>query len=115
MGWFFALGNEAPYIGVSTDTPEGLAGFGQAGFDTLMQSVATMLVRNGAEQSRVRSALDQARTRRRHTEAADSRVSDVDVAREVTRLSRTNIQMEATRSVLVQANVLADLALKLLG
>jgi flagellin len=92
-----------------------VADFGQAGFDTLLQSVSSMLAQNGAEQSRVQSALDQARTRRIHTEAADGRISDVDVAREVTRLSRTNIQMDATRSVMAQANVLAEIALKILS
>ena len=92
-----------------------VAEFGQGGFNVLMESVSSMLAQNGAEQRRVLSALDQARTRRIHTEGADSRISDVDVAREVTRLSRTSIQMDATRSVMAQANVLGELALKLLG
>jgi flagellin-like hook-associated protein FlgL len=42
-------------------------------------------------------------------------VSDVDVAREVTRLGRTSIQMDASRAVMTQANVLGDLAVRLLG
>ncbi len=113
--WIFVLGNEAPYVGIGTDTPEGLAAFGQAGFDILLQSVSSMLATNGAEQSRVLHALDQARTRGGNLEAAGSRVSDVDVAREVTRLGRTSIRMEASRAVMTQANVLGDLAVKLLG
>ena len=102
-------------MGIGTDTPEGLAAFGQAGFDMLLQSVSSMLATNGAEQSRVLHALDQARTRGGNLEAAGSRVSDVDVAREVTQLGRTSIRMEASRAVMTQANVLGDLAVKLLG
>jgi flagellin len=108
--WIYAIS-----AGGVTSSTVNVADFGQAGFDTLLQSVSSMLAQNGAEQSRVQSALDQARTRRIHTEAADGRISDVDVAREVTRLSRTNIQMDATRSVMAQANVLAEIALKILS
>jgi flagellin-like hook-associated protein FlgL len=74
-----------------------------------------MLATNGAEQSRVLHALDQARTRGGSLEAAASRVSDVDVAREVTRLGRASIQMDASRAVMTQANALGELAVKLLG
>ncbi len=113
--WLFVLGTESPYVGIGTDTREGLAAFGQSGFDMLLESVTTMLATNGAEQSRVLHALDQARTRGGNLEAAGSRVWDVDVAREVTRLGRTSIQMDASRAVMTQANVLGDLALRLLG
>jgi flagellin len=113
--WLFVLGTESPYVGIGTDTREGLAAFGQSGFDMLLESVTTMLATNGAEQSRVLHALDQARTRGGNLEAIGSRVSDVDVAREVTRLGRTSIQMDASRAVMTQANVLGDLALRLLG
>ena len=110
--WIFILGNEPPYVGIGTDTPEGLAAFGQAGFDTLLQSVSSMLATNGAEQSRVLHALDQARRRSGNLEVAGSRVSDVDVAREVTRLGRASIQMDASRAVMTQANVLGELAVR---
>jgi flagellin len=113
--WIFALGAQPPYEGIMGDTPEGLAAFGQAGFDTLLQSVSSMLATNGAEQSRVLHALDQARRRGMDLGAADSRVSDVDVAREVTRLGRASIQMDASRAVMTQANVLGELAVRLLG
>ncbi len=113
--WIFVLGNEAPYEGIGTDTPGGLAAFGQGGFDLLLESVSTMLATNGAEQSRVLYALDQVRTRSGNLEAAGSRVSDVDVAREVTRLGRSSIRMDASRSVMTQANMLGDLAVRLLG
>ena len=109
FSWIYA------WSGAVTVDAGTVAEFGQGGFNVLMESVSSMLAQNGAEQRRVLSALDQARTRRIHTEGADSRISDVDVAREVTRLSRTSIQMDATRSVMAQANVLGELALKLLG
>ncbi len=113
--WIFILGTDSPYVGIGTDNRDGLATFGQAGFDTLLQSVSSMLATNGAEQSRVLHALDQARTRGGSLEAAGSQVSDVDVAREVTRLGRASIQMDAARSVMTQANVLGELAVRLLG
>ncbi len=105
----------ATLVGIGTGTATELAAFGQAGFDKLLQSVASMLAQNGAEQSRGLSALDQARTRRIQMETADGRISDVDVAREMVRLGRTDMQMDATRAVMVQANVLAEPALKILG
>jgi flagellin len=113
--WIYALGSQPPYVGFGTGTATELAAFGQAGFDKLLQSVASMLAQNGAQQSRGLSALDQARTRRIQMETADGRISDVDVAREVVRLGRANIQMDATRSVMVQAYLLAEPALKILG
>jgi flagellin len=113
--WIFILGNDAPYVGIGTNDPAGLAGFGQAGFDTLLQSVSDMLATNGAEQTRVLHALDQARTRGGNLELAGSQVSAVDVAREVTRLGQSSIRMDASRAVMTQANVLGDLAVKLLG
>ena len=60
-------------------------------------------------------ALDQVRRRSGNLELAGSRVSDVDVAREVTRLGRTSIQMDTSRAVMTQANVLGELAVRLLG
>jgi flagellin-like hook-associated protein FlgL len=74
-----------------------------------------MLATNGAEQSRVLHALDQVRRRSGNLEVAGSRVSDVDVSREVTRLGRASIRMDASRAVMTQANVLGELAVRLLG
>lgn len=46
--------------------------------------------------------------------AADSRIKDVDVAAESSRMARTNVLMQAGVSVLAQANQAPQLALKLL-
>ena len=47
--------------------------------------------------------------------AANSRIRDVDVAEESSRLTRSQILMQAGVSVLAQANQLPQVALKLLG
>jgi flagellin len=47
--------------------------------------------------------------------AAQSRIRDVDVAEEVSNLSRLQILMQAGVSVLAQANQMPQLMLKLLG
>jgi flagellin len=114
--WLDLLGLQAPYTGLSTSDSAGLITFSNDGsFDALIQSVATMMATNGAEQSRLNFAIDNLRTKATAFTEARSRISDVDVATEVTRLNRSSVLLQSGASMLTQANVSNELALKLLS
>jgi flagellin len=77
-------------------------------------SVATSRAQNGAEASRLGFAADQLVVNRTNLEAANSRIVDVDVAQESTKLARSNILVQAGSAMLAQANSSTQSALKLL-
>ncbi len=79
-----------------------------------IQKLATMMATNGAESSRLQFALDSLSTQKVNVEAANSRIYDVDVAAETTRLARANILVQSGAAMLAQANAASQIALKLL-
>jgi flagellin len=64
--------------------------------------------------SRLGFASDQLAVNRTNLEAANSRIVDVDVAQESTRLARNNILVQAGSAMLAQANASTQSALRLL-
>ena len=114
-GWIFLLGLTSPYTGLGTDTADGLAAFGQAGFEELRGAVGGMLATNGAETSRVQTALDGVRMKAVAVGEAHSRIEDTDVAREVTQLGRRSILLQSAAAMLTQANTASEVVLKVLG
>jgi flagellin len=79
-----------------------------------IQNLATKMATNGAESSRLQFALDALATQKVNVEAANSRIFDVDVAAETTRLARANILVQSGAAMLAQANAASQIALKLL-
>ncbi len=79
-----------------------------------IDTTATLLATNGAEQSRLQMALEALSTNNASLEAAQSRIVDVDVAQEATQLAKTNILVQAGSAMLQQANASANMALKLI-
>jgi flagellin len=79
-----------------------------------IQELATLRATNGAQSSRLQYALDSLATNRTNLEAANSRIYDVDVAQETTRLARNNILVQSGAAMLAQANASSQIALKLL-
>ena len=79
-----------------------------------IQGLATLRATNGAQASRLQYALDSLATNRTNLEAANSRIFDVDVAAETTRLARNNILVQSGAAMLAQANASSQIALKLL-
>jgi len=82
--------------------------------ETAIQDLATMMATNGAQSSRLQFALDALATQKVNVEAANSRIYDVDVAAETTRLARANILVQSGAAMLAQANAASQIALKLL-
>ena len=68
----------------------------------------------GSYQSRLRTAANNLYSLRENYMAAESRISDVDVAQETSALIRTQILQQAAASILAQANQQPQLALSLL-
>ena len=79
-----------------------------------IQSLATLMANNGAQASRLQFALDSLNVNKVNLEAANSRIYDVDVAAETTKLARANILVQSGAAMLSQANAASQIALKLL-
>jgi len=91
-----------------------LAGVSTAQVDTAITAVATSRAQNGAESSRLGFAADMLATNSTNLEAANSRIADVDVAAESTKLARNNILVQAGSAMLAQANSSTQSVLRLL-
>ena len=81
---------------------------------TAITNVASSRAQNGADSSRLGFSADMLAINRTNLEAANSRIVDVDVAEESTRLARNNILVQAGSSMLAQANASSQSALRLL-
>ena len=110
------LANTASGVGVLTSSSvTSLAGINLSDITDAIQHVATFRASNGAEQSRLGFAAEVLTVNKANLESANSRISDVDVAEESTRLARWNVLVQAGTAMLSQANQSAQVALKLLG
>jgi flagellin len=79
-----------------------------------LQRLANARAKNGALQSRLNFAYDQASISKTNMEAARSRIIDVDIAEESSNFASKNILMQASSSMLAQANNTSRSALQLL-
>jgi flagellin len=69
----------------------------------------------GAFANRLENTITNLQIQAENLQAAESRISDVDVALEMTEFTRNNILAQAATAMLAQANALPQLALQLLG
>lgn len=81
---------------------------------TAIQTIAGIRAENGAKQSVLGFQLELASAAKINQESAISRIMDVDVAEESTRLARYNTLVQAGTSMIAQANGSAQSALQLL-
>ena len=86
-----------------------------AAIDTAIDTVTTTRGTLGAQMNRMTSAISSILNTRDNLSAAESRIRDVDVATETSDLTRNSILQQAAISVLSQANVQPQLALRLLA
>ena len=86
-----------------------------ATIQTAIQDLATIRANNGAEQSRLTFAADMLAVNKTNLEAANSRILDVDVADESTKLARYNILQQAGTAMLAQANMATQSILRLIS
>jgi len=83
--------------------------------DSAIDSVTSFRGDLGASQNRLQSAFRSISSTSENLSAAESRIRDVDIAKETADLTRNSILQQAAVSVLSQANVQPQLALRLLG
>jgi flagellin len=91
-----------------------LAALSTTTIDTAITAVATSRAQNGAESSRLGFAADMLATNATNLEAANSRIADVDVAQESTKMARNSILVQAGSAMLAQANSSTQSVLRLL-
>jgi flagellin len=82
--------------------------------DTAIDSVTTFRSDLGAVQNRLESTVRSIATSGENLSASESRIRDVDIARETADLARNSILQQAATSVLSQANLQPQIALSLL-
>jgi flagellin len=91
-----------------------LTGVSLATITTALTAVATMAANNGAEASGLNFAAQTLSANSTNLQAANSQITDVDVASASTELAKDNVLVQAGASMLSQANASSQIALKLL-
>ena len=92
-----------------------LADVGTSFFTQALENIATLRAENGGSTSRLNFALEHVSRSQANLEAANGRIVDTDLAAESTQLAKYNILVQASASMLAQANVSPQTALMLLG
>ena len=82
---------------------------------TAIQALASMRARVGANIQRLSMTGEQLNILNENLSAANSRIKDVDVAKESTEFAKFNILVQSGTAMLAQANALPQSALRLLG
>ena len=83
-------------------------------FTQAIENIATLRADNGASMSRLRFAGEDMAKQETNLVAAMGRITDVDIAAESTRMAKYNVLVQASASMLAQANSSTDVALMLL-
>ena len=83
-------------------------------FTQAIQNIATLRADNGGSMSRLRHASDDVALQKTNMIAANGRIKDVDIATESTNLAKYQVLVQASASMLAQANTNSDIALMLL-
>lgn len=86
-----------------------------ATIDAALETVSTARATFGASGNRLASVIQTIQQSAESLSEANSRIRDVDVAEETSKLARTQVMMQAGISILAQANAAPQVALKLLG
>ena len=100
--------------GVVNITTNALATAAVSTLTTAIQNIATLRATNGSEQVRLTFAADMLAVNKTNLEAANGRITDVDIASESANLARLNILQQAGTAMLAQANQSNQSILRLL-
>ena len=108
-------GNFKSFAAVSVGSAIALGDISVAVFTQGLQNIATLRAENGGSVSRLQFAQESAAQQRTNLEAANGRIVDVDIATESTTLAKFNILVQASASMLAQANATPNVALMLIS
>jgi flagellin len=114
LGSVGALVGTASGIGIDISSTAGAKNAISA-VNAAIQNLAQLRAYNGAEQSRLNFASDTLSINKTNLEAANSRIIDVDVAEESSKLARFSILQQAGTAMLAQANQSTQSLLRLLS
>ncbi len=112
--WFTSNASGASWDGANIQT-QSAAQLALAQIDAAINTKDTARASLGALQNRLENTITNLQIQAENLQASESRISDVDVALEMTEFTRNNIMTQAAVSMLAQANSLPQLALQLLG
>ena len=116
QAWASGLsGTRATFAATSIATTMALADISVAVFTQGLQNIASLRAENGGSVSRLQFAQESAAQQRTNLEAANGRIVDVDIATESTTLAKYNILVQASASMLAQANATPNVALMLIS
>ena len=107
--------NLADFSTTGTAGNASLTAFTVGDITEAIQNLATLRATNGALTSRLQFAQEQLNTNTANLEAANSRIIDVDVAKESTAFAKYNVLVQSGSAMVAQANGLTAIALQLLG
>ena len=113
------LGSVGAYVGTASSSGINISSAtgAKAAISTVnaaIQNLAQLRAYNGSEQSRLNFASDTLSINKTNLEAANSRIIDVDVAEESSKLARFSILQQAGTAMLAQANQSNQSILRLL-
>ena len=107
----------AETVSIDPDTVFGSATGAAAAISNItlaIQTLAELRATNGSEQVRLTFAADMLAINKTNLEAANGRITDVDIASESANLARLNILQQAGTAMLAQANQANQSVLRLL-
>jgi flagellin len=124
--YYIKIGNAtASALGVGNSATTGKAGYtistqsaaqnALEALDTAITSKDNIRANLGALSNRLSNTISNLTIQAQNLQAAESRISDVDVASEMTEFTRNQILVQSAVAMLAQANTLPQLALKLIG
>ena len=102
---------ETPQIDISTQTD---ANISIERVDLAMSRVSKERAKMGAVQNRLEYRINNLHTTAENLTSAESRIRDVDMAKEMMELTKSNILQNASQMMLVQANQTPETVLQLL-
>lgn len=108
------LGSTSLHIASASLSTATNAQLALATFDKAIQQLSSARATVGATQNRLQSTIANLSVTQENLSAANSRITDVDIASETSKLSQAQILSQAGTAVLAQANQMSSSALKLL-
>ncbi len=118
----FANGNQSTVFRLANENVDGsnegrVIDLGEVSvgvYSQALQNIATLRAQNGASMSQLRHGYDNLTKLKNNLSASKGRIMDVDVASESTELAKHNVLVQASASMLAQANSLSEISLVLM-
>ena len=98
-----------------TSSTDSLANFGTDQLTKALENVATLRARNGGQVSRLQFSQENIQSQVTNLQSAVGRIVDVDIATETANLAKQQILVQASASMVAQANTANNVALMLLS